>query len=158
MHLGLQMERLGKAAWQRCWEDFTGQAASCRMEGKRNNFPEYLPETTARGGLGPLPAPTGDRLWSWGMFCCKVLKTSLSPHESYLEIALYVRLLKDREVLESLISNSTFKILAKAIAREVLPNPKMIGKIPGRYALSIHEHLWSINNILNDKTLKPTNK
>lgn len=58
-----------------------------------------------------------------------------------LRIVLSVHLFKEREVLESLVSNSTFKILVKRIAREVLPNPKMIGKVLGRYALSIHQHV-----------------
>lgn len=58
-----------------------------------------------------------------------------------LRIVLSVHLFKEREVLESLVSNSTFKILVETIAREVLPNPKMIGRVLGRYALSIHQHV-----------------
>lgn len=140
---------LGKAACQRCWEGYWGwphpaewrtnhitwsgrvaRQRSCRSHSSHQDC----------CGLGPWPAlNSGDKQWGRRMWCFQAT-SPLCLHTDHVQGLFFPSLVKTDD-LEPLMRNPAFKSLVKAVAREVLPKPKRIGKIPGRWALGIPEHI-----------------
>ena len=100
---------LGKAACQRCWEDYLGLATSCRMEDHIMWSRRVTPQSSrwksqiSVGLLWPVSLNIGDKHWGWELLCSKATRP-LCLHTSCPGIVLHGFLFKEREVLESLMS------------------------------------------------------